>query len=252
VSVLRALRARRSEAGFTLVEMVVVIVIMGIVIAPLTIAINESLNLVPESGAQSQTATDADRFQTTLAGDIASATQVNVDKTVGNNGVNVGTILAFNAPGTLTWTKASAAAQTIPCVTSGAVTTEILSTLTFDSSDPWAQNHNYLGPIWTFEYWKLVFTQLGSVTRVDVHRFENIWNWPLGSVPPATSAADQGVFLTGYCKSGDTVSTTSAAPPDNNATQDHETANVQISLRPRPLDKPLTYVVNGTVRANDQ
>ena len=66
-------RRPRSEDGFTLVEMITTIVIMGLVVVPLCTVMLQSLTLVPQSGSRTQSATDNTRLITQFEDDIAVA-----------------------------------------------------------------------------------------------------------------------------------------------------------------------------------
>ena len=61
---------RRTEEGFTMAEMLSVIVILGIVMVPLCLTLVSSLTLVPQSGTRTQNATDAARTIEQFSDDI--------------------------------------------------------------------------------------------------------------------------------------------------------------------------------------
>jgi prepilin-type N-terminal cleavage/methylation domain-containing protein len=69
--------ARRAEhgveAGFTLVEVTMTIVIMGVVIAPLCMAMIQALNTIPQSGAGIQHSTDTSQLQSAVQESITQA-----------------------------------------------------------------------------------------------------------------------------------------------------------------------------------
>ena len=66
-------RRRRAdrELGFTIVELLVTITIMGLIVTPLSMAAIQALNLVPDSGSRTQVATDSQL----APGDVLSITR---------------------------------------------------------------------------------------------------------------------------------------------------------------------------------
>jgi Tfp pilus assembly protein PilV len=70
-------RRRRAdrELGFTIVELLVTITIMGLIVTPLSMAAIQALNLVPDSGSRTQVATDSQLLTTIFSSDIAQMQQ---------------------------------------------------------------------------------------------------------------------------------------------------------------------------------
>ncbi|GIU90683.1 MAG: hypothetical protein KatS3mg010_1782 [Acidimicrobiia bacterium] len=66
-------RRERTESGFTLVEMITSIVLMGIVIAPLGIAFTQAITLVPENKARTDAAIDRTFLLNRFSDDLANA-----------------------------------------------------------------------------------------------------------------------------------------------------------------------------------
>jgi prepilin-type N-terminal cleavage/methylation domain-containing protein len=64
-------RHPEDKGGFTLVEVVMTVVIMGLIIAPLSMAMIQALNLVPQSGARTQDATDDQHALQQWADDVS-------------------------------------------------------------------------------------------------------------------------------------------------------------------------------------
>jgi prepilin-type N-terminal cleavage/methylation domain-containing protein len=103
----------QRERGFTMVEVVTVVVIMGLVIAPLCMALTQAMNLIPQSSARAQAATDNDRLLATFSDDVAQ-TQVYV-----NGPANQWYCIAVNNPVCQPTTSASGSyttPATVPAV----------------------------------------------------------------------------------------------------------------------------------------
>jgi prepilin-type N-terminal cleavage/methylation domain-containing protein len=67
-------RGRRGcDAGFTLVEMVTCVVVMGLVIGPLAMAMMQVLNVAPQSNARSKLAVNAEQVSSWFTEDITNA-----------------------------------------------------------------------------------------------------------------------------------------------------------------------------------
>ena len=72
----RTPRVRLRENGYTLVEVVAVIAILGVIVVPLCATLVQALNVVPQSGQRTQTATDNSRLLSTFSADIAQAQRI--------------------------------------------------------------------------------------------------------------------------------------------------------------------------------
>jgi prepilin-type N-terminal cleavage/methylation domain-containing protein len=69
---------RRVEAGLTLIELLVTVVVLGAIAFPLCVAFTQSLSAIPDSGERSQAATDRDRTFLLFSDDVAQS-QMTVD-----------------------------------------------------------------------------------------------------------------------------------------------------------------------------
>ena len=69
----RARRGGGDQRGFTVVEMVTCVVLMGIVVAPLALAVSQAINLVPEDRARSEAAIDRSLVLNRFSDDLANA-----------------------------------------------------------------------------------------------------------------------------------------------------------------------------------
>ena len=104
----RRSKAEPNEHGFTLVEMLTCIVLMGLVMLTLCVAVTQSLTVIPRSGARSQLAADADALLKVFTEDIAQAQTI-----------QVGGVVAFNFPSTQNNTGPILTACTNTCATFG-------------------------------------------------------------------------------------------------------------------------------------
>jgi prepilin-type N-terminal cleavage/methylation domain-containing protein len=183
------------ERGFTLVEMVATIVIMGLVMAPLCMALLQAMNLIPASSARTQVATDTDRLVSQFSDDVAQ-TQDYV-----NNPANTA-----GDPNSIYWMLYGLASDTqsqgtIPCPASAP--TPVISLLVtpfwYDLTTAVPPDHPQ-----TIAFWRLKFTNPGGgSTRlmVEVQRSADNATWP--------------TYLTAYCAPGLSVATvTTRAPLD--------------------------------------
>jgi hypothetical protein len=65
--------SRRDENGFTVVELITCVVLMGIVVAPLTFALIQSLTLVPANKVRTESAIDRTFALNRFSDDVANA-----------------------------------------------------------------------------------------------------------------------------------------------------------------------------------
>jgi prepilin-type N-terminal cleavage/methylation domain-containing protein len=193
-------RRRRSasedrERGFTLVEVVTTIVIMGLVMAPLCSALIQAMNLIPASSARTQVATDTDRMVSQFSDDVAQ-TQDYV-----NNPANTA-----GDPKAVYWMLYGIASDTpsvgtIPCPASApaAVIQLLVTPWWYDLTTVVPPDHPQI-----LAFWRLRFTDPGGgSTRfmVEVQRSGDNANWT--------------TYLTAYCAPGQNVATvTTRAPLD--------------------------------------
>lgn len=66
-------RRPRDESGFTVVEMITCVVLMGIVVAPLTLALLQAITLVPANKVRTQAAIDRTFVLNRFSDDVANA-----------------------------------------------------------------------------------------------------------------------------------------------------------------------------------
>ena len=97
----RSLRKGRGKAGFTVLEVVMAIVIMGLIVTPLSMALVQATNLVPESGERTQHATDTARLITIFNDDVAQMQKL-----------RTGTDVRFDSE---TWTEANSSLSYALC-----------------------------------------------------------------------------------------------------------------------------------------
>jgi hypothetical protein len=210
------------EAGFTLVDAVASFVIMGIVIAPLTIALVQAMNVIPSSGVRTHTATDMSRLQSVFTADVTQSQAAEIFLFV--NPLTLNLTPAYppdgNAPVTgppaqnasrqwamtnlNTWQQAPATAQAAwlacPPPLASNLASAGLSVPIFDVSwsDGVAATGAAKNPPDLKVTYKAVFTNDGSgARRVEIHR------WVSTSGQPET---DQGAYASGYCNKGEIVS----------------------------------------------
>jgi prepilin-type N-terminal cleavage/methylation domain-containing protein len=199
-----------SEQGFTLVELLTTIVIMGLVVTPLSIVMTQALTLVPESSERTKSSTDADRLVRDFSNDVANANLF--------SGLRVRNMVTNTN---------DSGSGTVACSPTAGERYLILAWWTdqgLGSPDPSLKAAAY----------RLRWVPQGAgITRVEVVR----------------SAPDR-VSLTGYCRASPTadpqVARVTITPPTS-ATREH--VQVELNLRDRRGASLPRLVVGGTVRA---
>jgi prepilin-type N-terminal cleavage/methylation domain-containing protein len=194
----------RSEHGFTLIELIATIVIMGLVFVPLCAAVNQALNLIPQASTRGDAATDMDRIQEQFAIDTESA-QIWQNFAISQTTLDTNTWFPFFAdaipdPG---YRPTTPEVGTINCQSSN---TALIATKTYhhDATSPTAHNN--------WEQWQPNFTAINSgTTQVDLQRDEvDTTINPNVSTPWVT-------YTTAFCKPGDPVLTVTSFAPQPTA-----------------------------------
>jgi prepilin-type N-terminal cleavage/methylation domain-containing protein len=188
-------RRRRKEAtldrddGFTLVEMIVAIVIMGLVVAPLCMALTQAMNLVPTTSAREQVATDSERLLEQFSADVAQTTAL-----TGTPAPNGNVWLRGGAfEGTTVATPGVVACPAGGSLASGASTTSPVATFWHLDSGAIPAGHNLS------QIWQIKFTNIGSSKyKAEIQR--RVWDQTAD--PSQLSLPPFATFLTGYCTPG--------------------------------------------------
>lgn len=262
-------RVYHTDDGFTLVELMMTIVIMGIVIAPLCMALVQTLNTIPTSGAGIQTSTDAGRLQTAMVDDIGQAQ--GIDVYMGSNGVYYIPLNDLPLP---------AFVENSPTSWSTTDNTSSLNQFPFKCqawSQPWnlfdvfqssSLNANgtvpgRTGATTTVDLYTATVTNVsGNWNKVVVHRWVSNAGAPAfpavgpapyaaGTSPGSFTDTDPNGYLTGYCNSaspsgGETIARLSTTSY-NDGGQTKESLAVTFTLHAQAGTTP-TYMT--TVQAN--
>jgi hypothetical protein len=201
---------------------------MGIVIAPLSMALVNALNFVPESGARTRTATQYDATLRAISTDVGNATKVN---TAGRTGKITN---YAGSPATCTDTVGtgclmdSGTNKAVSCAASG-------TTNLFDSR----------------------WSDLGaSSPTIETARYSLTWTRPAGATYSAVelvrtpSTGSPQTYLTGYCQGTEAVASVDVIAEDENASFNEE---VKLTTRLRDTVKgaQATTVFAGFVRSTD-
>jgi prepilin-type N-terminal cleavage/methylation domain-containing protein len=214
----------RDERGFTLVEMLATIVIMGLVVAPLTAALMEAINLIPAAGDRTKLATDTVLVEKQFSDDVADAQFFwNIPASA----------VPFQEPATGAWTLANSTSPTQSC---GAAANVFAFYAAWTDTGAGATDTRAKAALWA---WGVT----GSGTTQQVVLTRTFW--------PDTSSGhtnDPAVtMLTGYCKSGDNFFSVNTTAPTAN--QSYEDVQFTFSLR-NSLGQPLPKVtLDARIRA---
>jgi prepilin-type N-terminal cleavage/methylation domain-containing protein len=194
-------RGTRSDDGYTLVEMIAAIVIMGLVIAPLCTAMIQSMKLVPTSGDRAQVATDSDRMVRQFSNDVGNA------QSLTNGGTQV-----FNTASTPKWTQNSSGPTGYACDTTHTPPQFLEGAITiFGTSDQGAAGDRTAKTgLW--------YTRIGSGT---IRSFK---------LRRTVVGADDTVYINAYCQQGDNPVTIETIAP-NVSTNVHEVMKLTLRLR---------------------
>ncbi len=250
----RSIARRADAAGFTVVDVIASVVITGIVIAPMSIALVQALNLVPESGARTTAATDMDRLQAAMNDDVAQAQSLELFLTptfTTSGGTTTGATAGAAFP---QWTEVSATkwsstpltgwlalaaitgCPTLP-IRSGTVTTPLFDSSWSDGLD--AATRGLKSPPDVLVKYELWFSNAQpGLFRVDVHRLIST---------SGSALSDQGVYASGYCGAGDTI----VSLPYTNVTDNQQHMfNLALQLRPLPGKPQNALTISATARPN--
>ena len=252
---------RGNDRGYTLIEVIATVAIMGIILLPLTTAVLQAMKLVPASGSRTRVATDVERLTNALSDDIAQAETMTVQPayTTAGNPVGSATNAITNNPSGGPATFAAATLRSTPCV-NAAKELAVLSTTTWDAADDWTYQGDTVGYIpknlythgrvWSFRQWAFKFTPLGGVVKVEVFR-QNL-TWDFTPVSPNTMISSGGYvdeptpYLTGYCQPSDTnVVQVSATAPAAGA---NEEVQLIVQLRNTSSDPVTKTVIDAAAR----
>ncbi len=246
----RRVRKRSDESGFTLPEMVVTIAIMGIVIAPLSMALIQALTLVPQSGARTQTATDAIRLNNSFVGDVTQAQ--GIDMWFGGSWATHTWTAPTGQPTSefaeanpTTWTQVtipyggSAPSQSYTCPG-----TSLAGTQSIDLFDAWWSDTPSFGNVAAASGRTMAKYQLRFTTAPNTTTLQQVQVWRQTSVDGAAAIDDATPLLTGWCNGGDSIATVTALPTSDLG-HAQETLSLTLFLRTQVGG----LVANTTVQA---
>jgi hypothetical protein len=234
---------RRDEAGFTLVDVVASVVLMGIVIGPLSISLVQSLQLVPAAGGRTQGATDREAVVRWYAQDISGANGVATYNTDTNSWL-LGTVAVLNSPANV-WDQGTG---TVTCKPPGTTPdTNLFSTLSQDLSRiPDATvNPPVVAADSMLTTWYLRWTAApGPVTTVELRR-------SIFDITTLTTVRDT-TLMTKYCKGSETVATVTITPKNPYASTPvyQEFVRTDLNLRDNPAAPvPVAITLQAAVHA---
>ena len=202
----------RDERGFTLVELLTAIVVLGLIMAPLTMAVVQAMRVVPQSNTRTGVATDAARLLTTFTRDIGNANSqwANASGKILNTPVNA-------------WDGTSTG--TVACPASGQPT--------IVEAD-WNDLAQTLISKQTEQYVVKSVSAGSSVAAIEIHRVTS----GIG-----VSNSDE-LYLSGYCKLSSTFATTKVKTVSG-----VEDVQVTLSLTDQNGAPLTTVVLDGNVRS---
>jgi prepilin-type N-terminal cleavage/methylation domain-containing protein len=247
-----------DEHGFTLVEMLAAIVIMGLVLAPLCTAFMQAMTLIPANGARTQAATDADRLQTTLGNDITQAQLINIYKAPAATGVVTpagdNKAALQHVPWANSWAYLDVVAPyaTVPCVIAAStVVADFISTTTWDGTEDYKLNPTTSvgGHKWHGYVTRVHFIPVNaSWAKVEIHRWDSLTDFA-NSANNVTLADEGGSYLSGYCKAGETdVANAQVSKPTGTAKNETVRAAFRLHANADPTSVRASYTVEATVR----
>jgi type II secretory pathway pseudopilin PulG len=269
VSRLRRRRAR-DEGGFTLVDVIASMVIMGIIIVPLGSVLFQAMKTIPSNGGRAQAATDTSRLESQLIDDINQMQWSNLQTPWNSNGVTpLGNTAMLDQQPAHAIAFKTVAATNYSCVTAVAGPVEpIIGTFNlWDASqnfvyhgatDPFNTFHNndkVGNQTWIGHVYKMRFTRdARNVALAKVEVFRTVLNYDLTknvdplAIPPNPTQVNEAPIMTGYCKTGDTVVTGNAKPVPSGNGNSSEEVNLVFKLRGGPTDNPTSYTIDATSR----
>jgi hypothetical protein len=202
----------------TTIELLTAVVIMGLVVAPLSIAMTQALNLVPESSERTKASTDTDRLLRDFSNDVANA----------NDHPVLGRVANF---ATIPFVKDRGTGQVAcPTTASAPIPQNLLI---------WAawMDRASIAPVQKGALYILSWSRVSAdLVKVELLRMNEL--------------SQSDVYLTGYCQSSptaDPVATVTITPPGK-ATR--ERVELTLNLRNRNGDPQQPLVLAGTVRAS--
>ena len=249
----RALRRRRTSAGFTVVELAITMVIMGLVFTPLCMALVQTITTIPQAAQETQHSTDVARLQSAMVDAITQAQGIDVYIGFGSgwNSIQLHTF-AENSP--TSWTTNDYNASLLSplpfkCQTQAAP---------WNLFDAWRSTAGgvdasgnvpqYGSASVTAELYTMTVTSFsGTWNKVVVHRWVSTGNAPVNpamSSPGTYTDSDPNGYLTGYCNSAgpETIATLTTGTP-NEGGRVQATLGVSIMLHPR-VGSAQSYATN--------
>jgi len=223
----RHARRTDSDGGFTIVELCLTIVIMGLVMGPLTMALTQALRQIPANGARSQRSTDTNQLAYAFSDDVAQTQSFH----------DYGTVFAPQPPPT-----PPTAGVYFDSTASPPVQIPVATVVTCPSSAGQADVYSFA---WTDQglggtksaqpTYTAVFsaTQTANLFRMDVRRVDSVFG------------TDQTLF-TGYCNTNDAPITTFDSWP---SAREHYEIHMWLRLRDAYGDSVPDVHIDGTARA---
>ena len=235
--------ARRDEDGYTLVELLATVVIMGIVMAPLSMVVVQSLTLVPQAGARTHSAIAHQRIINQFATDAATANPSCHEVACPSPG-SVLVMSQWKSPYTAvdggpsgTLTSEDDGVGPLTCKAPGTADTDLVE---FSSTDVAST-----GAPTTFARWLLRWTTKPAPvnnTRVELVRRE----WAAAASPR------EDVYQVMYCQSSGTVDSGVAKVTVINAgvaETTRESVTLELAMRDAAAELVPTVTLSASVRS---